>query len=423
MQDATNHSDTKTTSTSPGNEILSLQALFDKLAIPYPETRQVLVVDDEPGNLDVLQAVLEEVCEVHTAENGRAALKVLEGLNNVDVVVADQRMPGMTGVELLTHVAKQDSEIVRIILTAYSDVDPIYRAINEGAVYRFLLKPWDPHEMRVTIQDALRLRASRLALPAVVNTLLDRRDTLSQTVSELRKKQEQLINSDRLSTLGRLTSGIVHDIRNNLQVMTHIVDAVQSGHKQTLVQDAAHTALSSLEAVLALVCDIRAFARGQTREVERHHVLLEDFVSGTMKMLRLEAGDRTDECRVCTDNAPKYLHIDVQRLRQALLAMLRNALQATAPTGDIGIRIFAEADHDVCIAVQDNGIGMTEDVRGQAMQPFFSAFDPPGLGLGLEIARLVAEDHEGTLEIQSGKPKGVVVRLWLTKAACDGVPS
>src|SRR5882757_5248473 len=114
----------------------------------------ILVVDDEQDNLDAFRFNFRKTFDIVTASGGAEALAVLED-KEVAVVVTDQRMPRMTGVELLREVRVRQPEAVGIILTAFTDVDVLIEAINVGQVYRYITKPWDAKEVRGVLQYAI----------------------------------------------------------------------------------------------------------------------------------------------------------------------------------------------------------------------------------------------------------------------------
>ena len=118
---------------------------------PGPAT--ILVVDDEPRVLDALEAILAAEFRVLLAPGGPAALELL-ARHEVAVIVTDYRMPQMTGVELLRRSREIVPDAMRIVLTAYTDVDSVMEAINTGGVYHFISKPWDPHELTVVVRRA-----------------------------------------------------------------------------------------------------------------------------------------------------------------------------------------------------------------------------------------------------------------------------
>ncbi len=144
------------------------------------ETATVLVVDDEPRVLDALEAVLAAEFRVLRAEGGEQALRLLPGAD-VAVIVTDYRMPGMTGVELLRRSQDVAPDAVRIVLTAYTDVDHLMDAINTGRIYHFVPKPWDPNELLIIVR-----RATERYTLARDNARL--RDELELAVNALRRE-------------------------------------------------------------------------------------------------------------------------------------------------------------------------------------------------------------------------------------------
>jgi serine/threonine-protein kinase len=126
----------------------------------------ILFVDDEERITMLLNMMFRGDYNVLTASSGQQALELL-ARHPVDVLVSDQRMPGMTGVELLRRARDVSPHTLRLLLTGYSDLSAIVGSVNEGEVFRFLSKPWDHDQMRQTIADAVRAaRAGRATRPA-----------------------------------------------------------------------------------------------------------------------------------------------------------------------------------------------------------------------------------------------------------------
>ena len=115
---------------------------------------KIIVVDDEPNNLRVLERLFRHDYEVITAESGEEALRLLSE-HDAALVITDQRMPNMTGVELLKRTADIRPHMVRIILTGYTDIETLVEAINSGLVYKYVTKPWNNEELRLTVNRAL----------------------------------------------------------------------------------------------------------------------------------------------------------------------------------------------------------------------------------------------------------------------------
>ncbi|WP_448560557.1 GAF domain-containing protein [Trichothermofontia sp.] len=146
---------------------------------------KLLVVDDEPDNLDLLYRTFRREYHVLRAESGPKALEILEQEGNVAVIISDQRMPMMSGTEFLSLTATKYPDTIRIILTGYTDVEDLVEAINAGRVFKYVTKPWDDQELKAVVKQAvdthnvLRARTQELARTLRQESLLN---TLTNTI-------------------------------------------------------------------------------------------------------------------------------------------------------------------------------------------------------------------------------------------------
>lgn len=125
--------------------------------------QKLLLVDDEPNVIKALKRVMQhEPWQVLTAKTGRQALELMAS-TQIDVIISDERMPGMSGVELLSAVSKIYPETIRIILTGHANTALVFEAINDGAIYRFLTKPWNDEELIAVIRHAMGKKSSAAA--------------------------------------------------------------------------------------------------------------------------------------------------------------------------------------------------------------------------------------------------------------------
>jgi two-component system, NtrC family, response regulator HupR/HoxA len=114
----------------------------------------LLLVDDETANLQKLQRTFVDGYTVHLAKSGHEALELLRR-NPVDAIITDQKMPNMTGIEFLEASQKEYPNLVRIVLTGFTDVDDLIAAINTGKVHKYITKPWEPDDLRLAVREAL----------------------------------------------------------------------------------------------------------------------------------------------------------------------------------------------------------------------------------------------------------------------------
>mgnify|MGYP001827181430 CR=1 FL=1 len=116
----------------------------------------ILYVDDETHNLTSFVATFRQEYKIYTATNGNDALEIMRE-NEIKLVITDQRMPEMTGIQLLEKLSPEFPDSIRMILTGFSDIEVIIEAINSGRVFRYITKPWDENELRMTIENARQL--------------------------------------------------------------------------------------------------------------------------------------------------------------------------------------------------------------------------------------------------------------------------
>jgi len=124
------------------------------MSLDRPKKAKMLVVDDEPDNLDLLYRTFRRDFQVLKAESGVHALEVLAAEGEVAVIISDQRMPEMKGTEFLSRTVPQFPDTMRIILTGFTDVEDLVEAINSGQVYKYITKPWNPDELKAVVQRA-----------------------------------------------------------------------------------------------------------------------------------------------------------------------------------------------------------------------------------------------------------------------------
>ncbi|MGJ3245109.1 MAG: response regulator [Elainellaceae cyanobacterium] len=143
---------------------------------------KMLIVDDEPDNLDLLYRTFRRDFQVLRAANGIDALNVLAREGEVAIIISDQRMPEMKGTEFLSKTVPQFPDTMRIILTGFTDVEDLVEAINSGQVHKYITKPWDPNELKLVVQRAtetyqqIKHRSEELhqaqAQTALLNTIM-----------------------------------------------------------------------------------------------------------------------------------------------------------------------------------------------------------------------------------------------------------
>jgi class 3 adenylate cyclase len=178
----------------------------------------VLYVDDEVNNLNSFRAALRRSYNVFTALSGEEGIEILTK-NDIHVVVTDQRMPNMTGVQFLQHIPG-DQDNIRIILTGFSDIESIIEAINTGKVYRYITKPWDKDELKITIDNAIETVMLRRNNRKLIHELQEYNGQLEEKVAhrtlEL-EKQKVLVETEKAKSDSLLLNILPDEIAEELK--------------------------------------------------------------------------------------------------------------------------------------------------------------------------------------------------------------
>ena len=132
----------------------------------------ILYVDDEINNLNSFKAAFRRDFKVLTAMSGKEGLDILK-VHPVHVILTDQRMPEMSGVEFLIEVLKEYKEPMRILLTGYADINAVIDAVNKGHIYYYLNKPWDEQQLRIIIKNAYEIFSLRLKNKDLLQKVMD----------------------------------------------------------------------------------------------------------------------------------------------------------------------------------------------------------------------------------------------------------
>ncbi|NWG76452.1 MAG: response regulator, partial [Rubrivivax sp.] len=345
-----------------------------------------------------------------------AGLAALERDGPFAVVVSDMRMPGMDGVQFLARVKARSPDTVRLMLTAFPDMETAIEAVNQGNIFRFLTKPVSPPTLTAALEAALdqfRLVRARHAL-----------------------LEAQLRHAQKMELVGQCAAGLAHDMRNLLSI----------------IQICAHRALeprSSPEALaqsLQQIHDAAAHATNLTQQLLRFSrrqnrarfepVDLKKLLEELSNLLRPVLTRRISlECQTAPELEPAWG--DAVLLGQVVMNLVLNARDAMPQGGRI--RLQAEprtvTAHTVsqhpgrrlgrflCLTVSDTGCGMDTVVRNRLFEPFFTTkAEGGGTGLGLAVVADIIKEHQGWTEVHSAPGRGTTFEVYLPRAAAPAAP-
>ena len=353
--------------------------------------RDILYVDDEPSNLIVFEAAFEDLFHVFTAKSADEALDFLRQ-HPVPVVVADQRMPDMTGVEMFALLRTTYPHTQRVILSGFADSDAIIDAINQGQVFQFVRKPWQRVELQAVLQRALD--AHDLSLQNSVLT-------------------ERLLVSERCALLGQATGRIAHEMANQLNVLPLIELIEEEYENDQQLRQLAEVARKTHDRLVELINEVKAFMRFETQAIELKPLPLADSVHELRSFLRFNSDIPQQRLEVVIRGRPVAL-ANKLKLHQVLVNLIRNACDAITEQPDGFVRMtLDETGHDAVITVEDNGCGIAPADLKRIWEPFFTTKGEAGNGMGLDIARRLIEAHSGTIDCRSELGQGTTFTIRL----------
>ncbi len=370
----------------------------------------ILFVDDEEENLEIFSIHFKDAFTIYTAPDGPAGLDFLER-EFVALVLSDQRMAGMTGMEFLQEVRKRHPEMVLMLETAYSDLDVLADGVSAGLLYSYILKPWEVKDLKIALNRGIEHYY-----------LVSERDRLHREQIETVKK---MARANRLSAVGTLAAGIAHEIRNPLVSIQTFLEMVPQKLSELPLSDTSRIdkefwekfrtlSFSEIQRIRTLISELVNFARPSPpnfSEEEISHV-----IRTMIELTRKEAEKRKIEVEYHADTDLPKIRIDVSKIKQVLMNLLLNALQASDEGGrvDVVSRSVRKQDQGrvVQVIVRDEGEGIPEEIQEQLFDPFFTTKNPgEGVGLGLTICHQVMEEHGGEIEIKSRSGQGTEIIL------------
>jgi signal transduction histidine kinase len=354
---------------------------------------KILFVDDELNNLENMIFSFGLDFNLVTASSGEQALSILEE-EEIAVVVADQRMPNMSGVELLSRMKITNPKIVRMLITAYADIEASIQAINKGDVYRYIRKDLAMEDIETIIRQAIEYY---------------------QMKEDLEAATVYLIKSEKLVAIAEMAAGIGHEIKNtitgtNLGLDRVITELREKGSMDANIDNLLVKTKEYGKRSAEIVERLNDFSKpGQIEDLNLYDVVnnaIEMAGDGLKKLLNgIEIINQLDsDIPIVEGNSAHFEMI--------FLNLIRNACQAMHGTGG-KITINGWCDDDwVHIVVQDTGPGIAKENLKRVFGAFYTT-KKEGMGMGLYIIDNVVKTFGGRLELESELGKGSVFTVVL----------
>ncbi|MDB6055050.1 MAG: Integral rane sensor hybrid histidine kinase [Verrucomicrobiales bacterium] len=394
----------------------SLSALQDSMRpneVPGARKRGIaLVADDEPDMLRFLRSQLESQFQVVEAVDGAQAV---EKANQYlpEIILLDMMMPEKDGLQVCRELREKTStqSIPIILLTARADEETKIAVLKAGA-NDFLSKPFSTTELHVRTRNLVDSHQLQ-------RTLTRQNQILEATLEQLKETESQLVQSEKLASLGRMSAGIIHEINNPLNYAKTGLFTLKNKGKymppeqlETYV-DIIKDIEEGVDRVKTIVSDLRSFTHPNMESLEEC-----DLLKLVKSALRLVSHQSQDEIQIITEITPdlailcngnKMIQVLVNLFQNAMDSMKVKKYQDETPLLQI---TAASSGAKTILKIRDNGKGISSEHQGKVFEPFFTTKDVgEGMGLGLSIVYRIIQDCEGRIEVVSEVGKYCEFRL------------
>lgn len=362
----------------------------------------VLVVDDEAQTVTAVKHLLRRKYNVLGATRAAEALAMLDASEvPVAAVLCDMRMPEMTGDQFFREVLARHPKVVRILITAYANLETLASSINDGQIFAYVAKPFAAEQLERVVETAVTYREMVDANERMTRDLSAANDQLTRKNEELRAYTHVVAHDlkEPLRTIAAYTRFLREECGDRLGGEGHrFLDGITrcSGHMSRLV------------------ADLLQFSRLDHEKLDRHPVELRYVLEAAAELVSGSV-DATGGS-VELPEAPPVVVGDVDRLVVLFQNLLSNALKFNRDSSPrVEVRCVRDGDV-VRVEVEDNGIGIAEEQHERIFH-IFERLNPradfPGTGAGLAIVRKIVELHGGRIAVESVPSGGSVFRLTL----------
>jgi signal transduction histidine kinase len=361
----------------------------------------ILVVDDEPASVRTLARALADEHRVLTATTAADGLAALAAATHgpVALLIVDQRMPGMTGTELLARSMETHPDAIRILLTGYMGLETLVDAINAGHVYHYLSKPWEPRELRLVVRRGLERYEAEIERQRLLREV-------ERACVRLQREADQK---------GRLLALASHEMGTPLHILANALAFIPATALPPAERPWLDSAQRSVDWLGRCLAQMRTAARWRSAglKLARAALAVDALLQGVVSIYAGVSAERHLEMRLDASAAVPAIHGDPLWLRRALSNLVSNAIRFTPDGGRITVGAAATSA-GVAIAVADTGVGIDARLLDELFEPFSAAGGDPalhtsgrfefgarGLGLGLAITQAIVQAHGGSLEVQT----------------------
>jgi len=383
---------------------------------------RVLIIDDEKVILDLTAIILKNRgYQVYTALNARDGLETIDR-ERPELVLLDYMMPNMDGLTALKEIRRRFPETYVIMFTGKGSEEIAVELMKAGAS-DYILKPFNNQDMVERIESVLKLRAVELQNRALLSErerllaeIADWNRELEARVQEkseaLRRAQAEIVQSEKLATLGYLSAGMAHEIRNPLNSIALFVQLIKTGLEEPERVDYVEKILKEVDRIDGILSKLLNAAKRPRFEISEVHVdrILENTLEAFTPQLKQK------RIQVVTDfrSIPPAIKADPMEIEQIFTNLFLNSIHVMAEEGTLSVQLDQDESY-INMRVSDTGPGIPPENLPNIFDPFFTT-NSRGTGLGLSVVLRIVKTYKGKIEVEKSDASGTTfsVRLPLS---------
>jgi signal transduction histidine kinase len=370
------------------------------------DIRLLLVDDEEDFRQTVAKRLRKRGLVLEQTASGEGALSIL-AKKPIDVVILDVKMPGMDGMETLQRIRGKTSRVEVILLTGQATTEDGVEGIKLGA-FDYLSKPIEFEHLLSKINQAYEK--------------IQREEEKVREAKFRAKMEQQMIATERLASLGTLAAGVAHEINNPLAIIGEAVGWMRlllkkTGQGDGFLKDNFETALKKIEKSVGRAKRITHLLLGFVSKTDAviKEIGLDELVDDVIQLVERDATKKQVRVVKAVNTDRTTVWSDPYQLRQVLINLVTNAIQATDSEGDVTISIEGTKD-EAMLKVTDTGQGIPSEIQERIFEPFFSTKPPgEGTGLGLSVSHRIVERLGGQIDVESQMGHGATFRVKLPR--------
>ena len=375
---------------------------------------KILIVDDDEGMRDTLRDILEEEgYMVACASSGKQGLRTIsEEFHNLTLI--DIRLPDMSGLHLLEQVKRSSPDTACMLITGFASIETSVEALNLGAE-AYIVKPLNIEQVKMSIHRALERQSLVIENRRLLESLKESNEKLKEEIRKKEVLQTKLIESEKLSALGKLVAGMRHEINNPLCAImgrTQLLrEAVEKPSPHPRIKDGLDVIEAEGRRIVRILEYLDLFCTPWTvglRAVD---------VNRTIERALAWTGNDTPHIEVVKEfeRALPRITANEEGLMNLFNNLINNARDAMRNGGTLQISTRLQPDErSIAVVFRDTGEGIPRENLEHVFEPFFTTRDPgKGIGLGLSIAYHIVKEHGGEMMIASEEGNGTAFTITL----------